>query len=234
MNNAVPVITVDGPSGTGKGTLCRYLATKLKWQLLDSGALYRLVALAAVQQEIDLKDEKTLSELAVGLDIRFDAGSEDCVYLDGAEVSAAIRTEECGSAASKVAALPDVRQALLLRQRAFRAGPGLVADGRDMGTVVFPDAILKVFLTASPEERARRRYKQLIEKGINVNLRDLSADIADRDRRDKERVVSPLLAADDAVVIDSTQSDVDSVLRQVTELVSRKLEGNAEFVPFIH
>ena len=223
MVDDIPVITVDGPSGTGKGTVCRFLATKLNWKLLDSGALYRLLALAAQQKGVDFADEKTLSELAISVDIRFDADDEDGIYLYGEEVSSLIRTEDCGSAASRVAAIPAVRQALLERQRAFRSLPGLVADGRDMGTVVFPDALLKVFLTASPEERAHRRYKQLIEKGINVNLRGLSADIAERDRRDKERSVSPLLAADDAVVIDSTGRDVESILQQVSTMASEKL-----------
>ncbi len=223
MAGDIPVITVDGPSGTGKGTVCRFLATKLRWKLLDSGALYRLLALAAEQKSLDFTDEKSLSELASSFDIHFDADNEDGIYLYGEEVSSLIRTEECGSAASRVAAIPGVRDALLQRQRAFRTLPGLVADGRDMGTVVFPDALLKVFLTASPQERAHRRYKQLIEKGINVNLRDLSADIAERDRRDKERTVSPLLAAEDAVVIDSTDRDVDSVLKQVFTMVSEKL-----------
>ena len=223
MAGDIPVITVDGPSGTGKGTVCRFLATKLRWKLLDSGALYRLLALAAQQKGIDFMDEKSLSELAISFDIHFDAYSENGIYLYGEEVSSLIRTEDCGSAASRVAAIAGVREALLQRQRAFRTLPGLVADGRDMGTVVFPDALLKVFLTASPDERARRRYKQLIEKGINVNLRDLSADIAERDRRDKERTVSPLLAAEDAVLIDSTDRDVDSVLQQVFKMVSEKL-----------
>ena len=223
MAGDIPVITVDGPSGTGKGTVCRFLATKLRWKLLDSGALYRLLALAAQQKGIDFMDEKSLSELAISFDIHFDADSENGIYLYGEEVSSLIRTEDCGSAASRVAAIAGVREALLQRQRAFRTLPGLVADGRDMGTVVFPDALLKVFLTASPDERARRRYKQLIEKGINVNLRDLSADIAERDRRDKERTVSPLLAAEDAVLIDSTDRDVDSVLQQVFKMVSEKL-----------
>lgn len=234
MSTEIPVIAVDGPSGTGKGTICRFLATKLQWHLLDSGALYRLIALAATTADVALNDEKSLSELALALNIRFASSEKEHVYLDEKEVSDAIRTEECGSAASKVAALPAVRQALLKRQRKFRQLPGLVADGRDMGTVVFPDAKLKVFLTASPEERAKRRYKQLIEKGISVNLRGLSADIAERDRRDKERAVSPLVAAEDAIFIDSTNSDVDSVLQQVVILVHERFTGHSAFVPFIH
>lgn len=230
----IPVIAVDGPSGTGKGTICNFLATNLKWHLLDSGALYRLVALAAQGRSLPLDDPDSLGELARQLDIRFVSGPEEQVILDGDEVSSLIRTEECGSAASQVAALAKVRSALLERQRQFRQPPGLVADGRDMGTIVFPDAGLKVFLTASPEERAERRYKQLIEKGISVNLRHLSADIAERDRRDKEREVSPLVPASDAIVIDSTGIDVETVKHQVAVLVHEKFAGHAGFVPFIH
>jgi len=223
-----PVIAVDGPSGTGKGTICSYLATKLDWHLLDSGALYRLVALAAARRARSLADEKGLAGLAAGLDFRFRSNGENGairVFLGDEEVSEAIRMEACGNAASQVAALAGVRAALLERQRGFRQPPGLVADGRDMGTMVFPDAELKVFLTASPDERARRRYKQLNEKGISVNLRGLSADIAERDRRDKERRVSPLQAAVDAIVIDTTASDIEAVKMQVSALVRDRFPG---------
>lgn len=229
----VPVITIDGPSGTGKGTICSYLATKMNWHLLDSGALYRVVALAANQQSVAVDDEPALAGLAATLDLRFEnmSGGEGIgVILDANDVSRAIRTETCGNAASLVAALPAVREALLHRQREFRQAPGLIADGRDMGTIVFPDAELKVFLTASASERALRRYKQLIEKGINVNLRDLSADIAERDRRDKERAVSPLKPAGDAIVIDTTGTDVDAVSSQISSLVHNRFKDLAAFV----
>lgn len=229
----VPVIAIDGPSGTGKGTICSYLATKLKWHLLDSGALYRVVALAASQQAVALDDEPVLASLAASLDLKFEntnTGGAIGVILDANDVSQAIRTETCGNAASLVAALPAVREALLHRQREFRQAPGLIADGRDMGTIVFPDAELKVFLTASAGERALRRYKQLIEKGINVNLRDLSADIAERDRRDKERAVSPLKPAGDAVTIDTTGSDVIAVNSQILTLVQNRFTDLAAFV----
>ena len=231
--NKVPVIAVDGPSGTGKGTICSFLATKLSWHLLDSGALYRVVALSANQQSIALDDEAALASLSEMLDLAFESGKGDegiRVILDGTEVSDEIRTEICGNAASLVAALPAVRNALLHRQRQFRQAPGLIADGRDMGTIVFPDAELKVFLTASAEERAKRRYKQLKGKGINVNLRGLSADIAERDKRDKERVVSPLKAAEDAIVIDTTGIDVALVNSQISALVRDRFADHASFV----
>jgi len=218
MTVAGPVVAIDGPSGSGKGTIARELADRLGWHRLDSGALYRAVGLAALRADIPLDDAQTLAGLTERLDIRFLAGNgTESVQLDGADVTAEIRSEEAGRAASRVAALPAVRRALLERQRAFARAPGLVADGRDMGTVVFPAAALKVFLTASPEERARRRHKQLKEKGIDVSLRDLSKGIADRDRRDASRSVAPLKPAADAKVLDST--DLDSV-----EVVQRVLE----------
>ncbi len=231
--NKVPVIAVDGPSGTGKGTICSFLATKLNWHLLDSGALYRVLALSANQQSIALDDEAALASLSETLVLAFESGKgvEGIrVILDGTEVSNEIRTETCGNAASLVAALPAVRDALLVRQRQFRQAPGVIADGRDMGTIVFPDAQLKVFLTASAEERAKRRYKQLKEKGINVNLRGLSADIAERDKRDKERVVSPLKAAEDAIVIDTTGIDIALVNSQISVLVRDRFTDHASFV----
>lgn len=223
MTNEVPVIAVDGPSGTGKGTLCSYLAKKLGWHLLDSGALYRVMAVAADRHGLSPDDESSLAELARGLDVRFVHGGDAdalSVILEGENVDQAIRSEECGRAASVLAALPGVRAALLARQRAFRRPPGLIADGRDMGTVVFPDARLKVFLDASPEERARRRHKQLMEKGFSVNLAQLSADIAERDARDSQRAVSPLRPADDAIVIDTTDLDIEEVMDNVSTLVN--------------
>jgi cytidylate kinase len=229
----IPVITVDGPSGTGKGTVCSYFATKLHWHLLDSGALYRVVAFVANQQSIPLDDEVKLALLASSLNLEFqimDDLTGIAAILDGANISEEIRTETCGNAASLVAALPAVRESLFHRQQKFRQTPGLIADGRDMGTIVFHDAELKIFLTASAEERAKRRYKQLIGKGINVNLRGLSADIAERDKRDKERLVSPLKPADDAIVFDTTGCDVDVVIKQISALVRSRF---ADFTGFV-
>jgi cytidylate kinase len=219
----VPVVTIDGPSGSGKGTVSRAVARALGWGLLDSGALYRLVALAARRAGIGLNDVAALSRLAAEFDIRFGAGprDEEIVWLDGAEVTRDIRTEVAGNDASKVAALPPVRAALLERQRAFAAPPGLVADGRDMGTVVFPGARVKFFLTASLEERALRRHNQLKEKGVAATLAALSLEIAERDRRDISRSASPLVASADAVVLDTTGMPVDAVVDRVLEIWSR-------------
>ncbi|HEY8520988.1 MAG TPA: (d)CMP kinase [Gammaproteobacteria bacterium] len=215
-SGGVPVITIDGPTGSGKGTISRALAVRLGWHLLDSGALYRLVALEAQRRGVPLDDGTRLAAIAEGLDVTFgDPSGEERVLLAGEDVTAALRTEECGAGASQVAALPEVRSALLARQRAFARPPGLVADGRDMGTTVFPDAVLKVFLTASAEERARRRYKQLKEKGIDVSLPDLSWDIAQRDRRDANRAVAPLRPADDARLLDSTSLSPEEVIARI-------------------
>lgn len=225
MNN-IPVITVDGPSGTGKGTVCSFLADWLGWHFLDSGALYRLLALAAQKRGLPTTDITGLAQLAENLDIEFEvqgAGSLVKVVLDGEDATDAIRTEECGHAASVVAAIPEVRRALLSRQHGFHQAPGLVADGRDMGTVVFPTANLKIFLTASAEERAKRRHKQLKEKGISANLRHLSADISARDERDSQRAVSPLKPAEDAVVIDTSEMDIDTVVGSIRELVKKTI-----------
>ncbi len=218
-----PVLTVDGPGGSGKGTVARITAARLGWHFLDSGALYRLLALAAEKRGLSLDEAAPLAGLAKGLDVRFQGGedgSEPAVWLDDEDVTDAIRTEACGSSASRVAALPAVRQALLARQRAFRQPPGLVADGRDMGTVVFPDAPAKVFLDASPEERASRRHKQLKEKGMDASLRDLVLEIAERDARDRARSASPLKPADDAVVIDTTHMSIDAVVAKVVALLA--------------
>jgi len=213
----VPVITIDGPSGSGKGTVSRAVAKALGWSLLDSGALYRLVALAGRRACISLDDGPALGQLAGRIDIQFgsDSAGNEVVWLGGQDVTRAIRTEEAGSDASKVAALPVVRAALLDRQRRFAVPPGLVADGRDMGTVVFPRARVKIFLTASPEERALRRYKQLKEKGVTANLADLSLEIAERDRRDSTRTASPLVASADATMLDTTGMSVDGVIGRV-------------------
>lgn len=211
------VIAVDGPGGAGKGTLCYSLARDLGWHMLDSGALYRVTAHAALAAGVDLADERALANLASDLRLRFRPAAEGltAVELDGADISAAIRTEACGAAASKVAAMPAVRAALLERQRAFAEPPGLVADGRDMGTVVFPDAALKLFLTASAEARARRRQRQLMARGESATLARLLETIEERDARDRNRSVAPLLPADDALVIDSTSLSADEVLAQV-------------------
>ena len=213
----MPVIAIDGPSGSGKGTIARRVAAELGWHLLDSGALYRLVALAAADRDKAEASEDELAAIAASLDVRFDCNEqgEERVWLDGEDVGERIRTEECGSLASRVAALQEVRTSLLAVQRAFRKAPGLVADGRDMGTKVFPDAALKVFLTASAEERAKRRHKQLKDKGIDVSLPALSRDIEERDRRDSERSVAPLQAADDARLLDSSNLTIDEVTRTV-------------------
>jgi cytidylate kinase len=217
-----PVVAIDGPSGSGKGTIGRLLAHRLGWHYLDSGALYRLVALAALNRHIDLSDAATLAAAAMSLRVRFASGAAgDRIYLDEADVSAELRTERAGDAASKVAVVPEVRAALLQRQRDFAVPPGLVADGRDMGTVVFPDAKLKVVLTASAEARAMRRHKQLKEKGIDVSLPDLSWDIAQRDARDATRTVAPFRPAPDAHVIDSTSLTPEEVVAHILQRLER-------------
>ncbi len=222
MSN-IPVITVDGPSGTGKGTLGRYLADWLQWHFLDSGALYRVLALAAEQQQIALNDESAaerLAQLAENLNVAFQNTE---VLLEGVLVTDTIRTEACGNAASAIATLAIVRQSLLDRQRQFQRLPGLVADGRDMATVVFPNATLKLFLTASLEQRVKRRYKQLKEKGVHATVHSLSAQIAERDERDSSRAVSPLKPAEGAIVIDTSRLDIDGVIEKVSELVQHNI-----------
>jgi len=221
---AVPILTIDGPSGSGKGTIARRVADHLGWRLLDSGALYRLVAHAGLKQGTPRDAEADFAQIAAHLNVVFGIGAqgEEQIWLKGEEVSGAIRTEQAGEGASKVAAMPKVREALLARQRSFAAPPGLVADGRDMGTVIFPDAGLKIFLTASPEERAQRRYKQLKDKGLDANLAALSLEIAERDRRDASRPIAPLKPADDAVIVDSTSMPIESVVAHVLELAAAR------------
>jgi CMP/dCMP kinase len=219
-----PVLTIDGPSGAGKGAVSARVATSLGWRVLDSGAVYRSVAAAALDRGLDPDDESGLVNLCGNLDLSFSAGQDGiAVCLDGQPVEEKLRTEEVSAMSSKVAALPAVRSALLDLQRSFRCPPGLVADGRDMGTVVFPDATIKVFLDASVEERANRRYKQLKDKGENVKFLRLFRDIEARDRRDRERAVSPTVAADDAVVIDSTTLTLEQVVENVLSEVRRRI-----------
>lgn len=214
VDETVPVIAIDGPSASGKGTVAQRVAEKLGYHYLDSGALYRLVALAAIRSGLDLENEAAVAELAGNLDAGFE-GEE--IFLDGERVTDAIRSEECGNGASRIATLPKVRDALLSRQRAFHKAPGLVAEGRDMGSRVFPDAVLKIFLTASAGERAKRRYKQLIDKGMYASITTLLQDIRERDERDARRSVAPLQQCADASLLDTTSLTIDEAVAEVVK-----------------
>jgi cytidylate kinase len=215
----IPVLTIDGPSGAGKGTISRLVAKKLGWNYLDSGSIYRSLAIALLQQGVDLADETAIVKVAETMDLAFECGDELLVKLNGADITAQLGLEATGNTASIIAVLPEVRRVLLQKQQNFRQSPGLVADGRDMGTVVFPDASSKVFLTASAEERARRRYKQLKEKGIDANLHSLTLDIEERDRRDSERATAPLAMAENALYIDSSSMSITAVIEEVLNLI---------------
>ncbi|WKE63974.1 (d)CMP kinase [Gallaecimonas kandeliae] len=224
MAELVPVVTVDGPSGVGKGTLCHHLSERLGWHFLDSGAIYRVLALAALHHQCPLEDEEALVPLAAHLDVQFEPGEGQVkVILEGEDVTSAIRTQEVANAASKVAAFPRVREALLRRQRAFQKAPGLVADGRDMGTVVFKSAPVKLFLTASAEVRAERRLQQLLASGQDAKIERLLTEIRERDERDANRAVAPLKPAEDAVIIDTSHLSIEQVLEAAWQEVSAKL-----------
>lgn len=218
-----PIITIDGPSGTGKGTMALRLARYLDWHILDSGALYRVLALQVQQQAISLEDEAIVTHLAHQLEIHFEPTadlSELAIFSAGQDITYALRTESCAAFASQLATLKNVRSALLKVQRNFLKPPGLVADGRDMGTIVFPNAAIKIFLTASPEERAIRRYKQLKRKGTDVNIAKLTEEIAERDERDRTRAVAPLIPAPSAHLLDTTGLSVETVMAEILQLVS--------------
>jgi CMP/dCMP kinase len=215
----IPVLTIDGPSGAGKGTVSRLLAKQLGWHYLDSGSIYRSLAIAALKESVDLSDVNAIVTVAKAMQLGFECGDELVVKLNGENITAQLGLEQTGNAASIIAVLPEVRAVLLQKQQDFKQLPGLVADGRDMGTVVFPDAPFKVYLTASSEKRAERRYKQLKEKGIDANLTRLTSEIEERDRRDMERTTAPLSMASGALFIDSSELAIDAVIQQILKLI---------------
>jgi len=221
--NKVPVVTIDGPSGSGKGAVAAILAKQLGFSLLDSGALYRVLGIATLKANLELENHKAIRDLAHNMRVEFGLSGADSVELNGEDISLEIRTDIGSDRASKIGAIPAAREALFQRQLDFRQAPGLVADGRDMGTVVFPDAQLKIYLTASPEERAQRRYKQLIGKGIGAILVDLLRELKVRDQRDSEREISPLKPAVDAFVIDTTSLSLEQVVEKVAKLAAQAL-----------
>lgn len=228
IEQQIPVITLDGPSGTGKGTLCHLLAKHLKWNMLDSGAIYRVLAYAVRKHQVGIEEVGRIVDLALSLNLRFSSSktNETKVILDNEDISSAIRSELCGQDASRIAALPQIRDALLERQRSFAQAPGLVTDGRDMGTVVFPKAFLKIFLYANEEERASRRYLQLKEQQINVSLAQVVEELAKRDSRDTARAYAPLKPADDALKIDTTRLSIVQVFHNVLKLIDERLQMN--------
>jgi cytidylate kinase len=219
MTTDIPVLTLDGPSGAGKGTVSRAIARRLGWHYLDSGAIYRSLAVAVMEQDVSPDDVERIVAIAQAMQLSFQSNETTRILMDGCDITDRIQTETCGNTASKIAAFGPVRQALLQKQRGFRQSPGLVADGRDMGTVVFPDAQYKVFLTASAEERALRRYKQLKEKGNDVSLSLLTKEIEERDRRDRERSEAPLRMAEGAVLVDSSSLTVEEVIARCLGLI---------------
>lgn len=223
MNNNVPVITVDGHSGSGKGTISQLLAKKLNWHFLNSGAIYRLLALTALKKNVSSNDQNSLVELAKKLNIQFkNNNASEQIFLDGCDVTLAIRSEKCSEMASLIAVSLAVRETLLALQRSFRKAPGLVADGRDMGTVVFPDATLKIFLTATPEKRAERRYKQLLEQKIEANFQEILKEIIKRDARDEKRNIAPLKPATDSIIIDTSNITIEEVLNKIIKKIEAK------------
>ncbi len=222
MTMTIPVLTIDGPSGAGKGTVSRMVAKKLGWNYLDSGSIYRSLAIAVLQKNAGLTNIDEIVQIARMMDLVFDCNDDLIVKLNGVNITTQLSTETTGNAASIIAAIPEVRLVLLQKQKNFKKPPGLVADGRDMGTVVFPEAQIKIFLTASASERALRRYKQLMEKGIDVNIQQITREIEERDRRDKERKTAPLAQAEDALYIESSALTIDEVIAQVLSLVAQR------------
>ena len=224
MSQLIPVVTIDGPSGSGKGSISKRVSEKLGWHYLDSGSLYRALGIAAIKQGVDIASEDALAELIDEIELEFKKAEQGnwAIFLNGQQVQDQLQTEAVGDVASKIAVFPKVRSGLLAKQQTFQKAPGLVADGRDMGSIVFPNAPYKIYLTASADERGKRRHKQLIRKGISANLTDVIQDIEQRDERDKNRLLSPLVVPDGAVYIDSSSSSIDEVVAQVLNILKNK------------